>query len=172
MRTRLIVLVLCQFICSCVSADDWPQWRGPNRDGVWSESGIISEFESDEIALKWRVPISSGYSGPTVAKGLVYVTDRLVEPEEIERVHCLNWQTGERVWSHEYDCPYGGVGYKAGPRASVLVHEGFVDEVDIGAVDFFDWARAKRSAEASLAMKAGHPMGLLPAASTANGTKR
>ena len=59
-----------------------------------------------------------------MAGGLVYVTDRVVEPKEIERVQCFNWETGERVWSHEYDCPYGGVGYKAGPRASMLIHKG------------------------------------------------
>ena len=42
--------------------------------------------------------VGAGYSGPTVADGLVYVTDRVVEPKEIERVHCFNWWSGERVW--------------------------------------------------------------------------
>ena len=125
MNQRLLLLSMCLIAPCQVSADDWPQWRGPNRDGVWSESGIIAEFDSPDIALKWSVPISSGYSGPTVSNGLVYVSDRVVEPEEIERVHCFKWQTGERIWSHEYACPYEGVGYQAGPRASVLVHDGF-----------------------------------------------
>ena len=106
----------------------WPttgrSGAAPNRDGVWSETDVLSEFPDEQVKIKWRVPISSGYSGPTVADGLVYVTDRVVEPKEIERVHCFDWETGERVWSHEYDCPYGGVGYKAGPRASVLIDDG------------------------------------------------
>lgn len=105
-------------------ADDWPQWRGVGRDGVWRESGIIERFESGQIELKWRVPISGGYSGPTVANGRVYVTDRLIEPRQLERVHCFDWKTGARLWSHEYDCRYVGFGYTVGPRASVLVEDG------------------------------------------------
>ena len=101
--------------------DDWPQWRGPGRDGVWRETGIISTFKEPEIARKWTVPISSGYSGPTIASGRVYVTDRVVEPEQRERVHCFDWETGQLLWSHSYPRTYVDVGYTAGPRASVTV---------------------------------------------------
>lgn len=103
---------------------DWPQWRGLNRDGVWRETGIIDELP-DKFEPRWTVPIGNGYSGPTVASGRVYVTDRLDEPKEIERVHCFEWETGTRIWTHQYDCPYQRVSYKAGPRCSVLVADGF-----------------------------------------------
>ncbi|MFH1264245.1 MAG: PQQ-binding-like beta-propeller repeat protein, partial [Planctomycetota bacterium] len=121
----IVALVLC-----CVAglqtsrADEWPQWRGPNRDGVWAETGVVDKFDSPEIKLKWRVPISSGYTGPTVAGGRVYLTDRVTEPKEIERIHCFDRQTGKTIWSHSYDCRYDGFGYRAGPRASVLVEDG------------------------------------------------
>ena len=75
--------------------DEWPQWRGPNRDGVWSETGVIDEFESARVPLKWKVPISSGYSGPTVNDGRVYVTDRFVEPKQMERVLCVDWRRAQ-----------------------------------------------------------------------------
>jgi len=123
MKQWLLVLLAAMIHYPAAMADEWPQWRGPNRDGVWSETGIVSEFEDSQVKIKWRTPISSGYSGPTVAGARVYVTDRVVEPKEIERVHCFDWETGGQDWSHEYDCPYGGVSYQAGPRASVLVHE-------------------------------------------------
>jgi outer membrane protein assembly factor BamB len=106
------------------TADDWPQWRGPGRDGVWSEKGVVDTFESPQLAIKWRAKIAGGYSGPTVAHGLVYVTDRMTEPKQIERVHCFDAETGSEVWSHRYDCTYVGVGYDAGPRASVSIDEG------------------------------------------------
>ena len=93
---------------------------------MWRETGIIDRFPSKEIAIKWRAPISSGYSGPTVAAGRVYVTDRVAKPTEIERVHCFEWQTGQTIWSHAYDCKYEGFGYRAGPRASVLIDDGRV----------------------------------------------
>lgn len=105
------------------SADEWPQWRGPNRDGVWAETGVIDEFNSPEIERKWTVPISGGYCGPTVADGRVYVTDRVIEPDKIERVHCFDWQTGGKIWSYSYDCEYKGFSYTAGPRASVLIDD-------------------------------------------------
>lgn len=102
-----------------VLGDDWPQWRGANRDGNWNETGIIDQFESDEIKLKWRIPIGSGYSGPTVADGRVFVTDRITEPQQ-ERVLCVSEETGEELWSYTYPCEYR-IGYTAGPRASVTV---------------------------------------------------
>ncbi len=105
------------------AADDWPQWRGPTRDGVWRETGLVERFSGRELKIQWRAPISSGYSGPTVAAGRVYVTDRLVEPQQVERVHCFDAQTGQSVWSHSYDCQYKDVGYTAGPRASVSIDE-------------------------------------------------
>ena len=103
---------------------EWPQWRGPNRDGVWPETGITTKFDKPQLDVVWRAAISSGYSGPTVWQGLVFVTDRVVEPKQIERVHCFDAQTGKNVWTHTYDCEYKGVGYDAGPRASATLEEG------------------------------------------------
>lgn len=105
-------------------ADDWPQWRGPGRDGVWKETGIVDEFSADKLEAKWEAPISSGYSGPTVADGKVFVTDRIVEPVQQERVLCFDAMKGRKIWEHAYDCVYRNVSYQAGPRASVAVDEG------------------------------------------------
>ena len=105
-------------------ADEWPQWRGPDRDGVWKETGIIDKFPSPQIELRWRTPLGSGYTGPTVADGRVYLSDRLTEPQQIERILCFDWQTGRNLWTYTYPCSYAGVQYTAGPRASVALDEG------------------------------------------------
>lgn len=105
-------------------ADDWPQWRGPTRDGVWREQGVVERFATPELQPKWRAAIGPGYSGPTVASGRVFVTDRQREPKQIERVHCFDAATGEPLWTHQYPCTYVGVGYEAGPRASVSIDQG------------------------------------------------
>ena len=91
-------------------ADDWPQWRGVNRDGVWRESGLVERFDSDRLKLRWSVPIGAGYNGPTVADGKVYVMDRMPEPKQVERVLCFDAQTGKKIWTHTYDCVYGPLG--------------------------------------------------------------
>lgn len=104
-------------------ADDWPQWRGPTRDGIWRETGLIEKFAGPEVPILWRAPIGPGYSGPTVYRGLVYITDRVVEPSQQERVLAFDAKTGKPAWSHVYDCAYARVGYQAGPRASIACDE-------------------------------------------------
>src|SRR5262245_28067885 len=117
----LTIVSIASRICQ---ADDWPQWRGANRDGVWRETGIVQKFATSELTPKWRAPISSGYCGPTVANGRVYVMDLVLEPEHTERIHCFDEKTGKQLWSLAYACPYGRVQYPAGPRASVTIQDG------------------------------------------------
>lgn len=126
MKTHLLLTtaLLTHLLPGTLSADDWPQWRGPTRDGVWRESGIIERFDGPRIQRRWTTPIAAGYSGPTVARGRVYVTDRVTEPEEMERVHCFRWTDGAKIWSHAYPCDYAKISYRAGPRASVTVDDG------------------------------------------------
>jgi len=102
-------------------AAEWPQWRGPNRDGVWREEGTIKKFDSPQLQIRWRAKIANGYSGPTVANGRVYITDRLTTPTEVERVHCFNAMTGEEIWSYPYECKYEKVAYRDGPRVAVTI---------------------------------------------------
>ena len=123
--TNLILVLFAIMVIQArlLSADEWPQWRGESRDGVWNETGIIEKFEEPEIPIRWRVPIGSGYSGPSVAEGRVYVTDRVTKPKQTERVHCFDWETGESIWSYSYDSVYK-IDYTAGPRATVTVQDG------------------------------------------------
>jgi outer membrane protein assembly factor BamB len=105
-------------------AADWPQWRGPTRDGVWTETGLVERFESPQLPIRWRAEVGSGYSGPTVAEGRVYLMDRVARPQPQERVRCFNAGTGKEMWSYAYDCRYQGIQYEAGPRCSVSIDEG------------------------------------------------
>jgi outer membrane protein assembly factor BamB len=137
-------LVLFCVFAAQIFAEDWPQWRGPNRDGVWRESGIVQKFASSELTPKWRVEVGSGYCGPTVAKGRVYVMDRITQPAEAERIHCFDEKTGNRIWSYEYECAYGRVAYPAGPRASVTIDGGKAYSLGTtGRLHVFDAATGK-----------------------------
>ena len=120
-------------------ADDWPQWLGPERDSVWRETGIVRTFPAGGPPVVWRAAIGSGYSGPAVAQGRVFVLDHQVargsdKPANasasegipgVERIVCLNADDGKVLWRHEYDCPYT-VAYPAGPRTTPVVSEGKV----------------------------------------------
>src|SRR5437879_12911757 len=63
-----------------VPAEDWPQFRGPNRDGAWNETGILQTFPAEGLKISWRAPVGRGWSSPVVARGKVYVTDVQLTP--------------------------------------------------------------------------------------------
>ena len=128
--SQFIISVLIVFT-SVASADDWPQWGGPLRDAVWRETGIVDTFpEGDVLARVWSVPIAEGYSGPAVADGRVFVTDRQIT-ERNERVICVDATSGTEIWKHSYAARYT-ISYPAGPRATPVIDEGRV--YTIGAV--------------------------------------
>ena len=108
-----------------VRADDWPQWRGPNRDGIWRESGILETIPPSGLPVRWRAKVGSGYAGPAVAQGRVFVTDHVFDPE-VERVLCFDETTGQQLWVHSYPCDYRDMEYGNGPRATPTVHDGRV----------------------------------------------
>ena len=118
----LAIIIVSQYNLSACAVD-WPQWRGPNRNGLWQEEGIIQKFEGQKLTIKWRAKIANGYSGPTVANGRVYITDRLVSPTQVERVHCFNALNGNKNWSYTYECKYEKVEHRDGPRASIIIDE-------------------------------------------------
>lgn len=141
-RSALQPLLLLSALVTAplLRADDWPQWLGPQRDAVWREAGIVEKFPEAGPKVRWRVPVNPGFSGPAVAGGRVFVTDRTVakgakvneeDPFDrsvvagTERVLCLDEATGKPIWQHAYDAAYG-VSYNTGPRATPVVSGGKV----------------------------------------------
>jgi outer membrane protein assembly factor BamB len=126
---RSLLLLVCALLGTILGAgvapaEDWPQWRGPNRDGRWQAEGLMSELPDGQLPLEWSVAIGSGYSGPTVADGRVYVMDRQgTADKQSERVLCFDSKTGAALWQHSYESSYK-IGYTAGPRASVTIDRG------------------------------------------------
>ncbi len=139
-RPSLLLLFAAVSLTNLVlHADDWPQWLGPQRDGVWRETSIVEKLPTNGFKFRWRTPIGGGYSGPAVVNGRVYVMDRQLATgatkatnafdrsaiRGTERVLCLNEADGKTLWQHEYDCAYT-VSYGAGPRVTPSVAEGKV----------------------------------------------
>src|SRR5712691_9205326 len=104
--TRLTA-VLALVLPLAARAADWPQWRGPNRDGVWNETGILQTFPADGLKIRWRVPVGPGWSSPVVVRGRVYLTVmRLEKPRAWERIQCFKESTGKRLWSRASELVY------------------------------------------------------------------
>lgn len=126
-----IVLALAVALCSSyLLADDWPEWRGKGRLGVWKETGILDEFPKEGLTFAWRTPIHGGFAGPAVTGGRVFVADfvRGVNTKGTERLLCLDEKTGRILWTQQWDVDYIGLmqTYAIGPRATPTVDGDYV----------------------------------------------
>lgn len=103
--------------------EDWPEWRGRGRAGVWNETGILDRFPAQGLRVAWRVPVRAGFAGPAVSAGRVFVTDFLKGEGSsgTERLLCLDEATGKTLWTREWTADYRSISYAYGPRATPTV---------------------------------------------------
>ena len=127
---HVILPVGCLLIMgSRALAGDWPQFRGPHRDGTWDETGILETFPREGLKIRWRHPVGGGFSSPVVAQGRVFVSDvDLVKPSPRERVHCFEEKSGKVLWVFAYPENYTEWTFVrergAGPTATPIIDQG------------------------------------------------
>jgi outer membrane protein assembly factor BamB len=136
-RTASFVLaVVAAHAVSVVSApaQDWPQWRGPNRDGVVHGVSVPEKWPAAPTE-EWRVPVGEGAASPVVAGGSVYVFTR---EKDNEVVRCLDLQSGKETWRSEpYPAqfkPGPGDAFSIGPRSTPAVAGGRVFALGISGI--------------------------------------
>lgn len=130
------VLFLIIWTGEALWAADWPQYRGPNRDGRSTETGMLRSWSSDGPQQLWRSALGSGYSGIAVTAGRVFT---LFSDEKAEYMVALSAADGEEVWRHHLDSvrtDSQGDGPRATPtidgnRAFVLGARGRLAAVDV-----------------------------------------
>jgi outer membrane protein assembly factor BamB len=144
-RTLLATsLALPLLLFAALRADDWPQWRGPHRDGVYRETGLLESFPAGGLKIRWRAPVGWGFSSPVVAQGRVYLADsEVVKPKAKERIHCFDEATGKTLWTHVYEVDYEDWAFdpkqEIGPVATPIIHKGKVYTVGrLGHLFCFD----------------------------------
>ena len=101
---------------------DWPQFRGPNQDGVSPEKGLLRSWPPGGPTVLWREPLGVGFGGPSVRDGKVYVLDRVGDAQDALR--CLDLATGKELWRYAYDAP-GALSHN-GSRSTPTVGEKYV----------------------------------------------
>jgi outer membrane protein assembly factor BamB len=119
----LIAICILNLVLAPAFAEDWPEWRGKGRSGIWIEPGILDKFPEKGLTVAWRVPIHGGFAGPAVAAGRVFVTDfkKSAGMKGTERALCLDEKSGKIIWTREWDADYRGISYATGPRATPTV---------------------------------------------------
>ena len=122
MKIIKLSFLLIPLSCLALStfAGDWPQWRGPNRNGVSTETGILDEWPEGGPKLLWKATgVGEGFSSVIVVDGRLYT---MGDGKEASHVHCLNPKDGKAIWSSEAIGKTGG-NYK-GTRCTPTFDDG------------------------------------------------
>lgn len=159
------------------SAQDWPQWRGPHRDGI-AQGFAAPKTWPDKLKLKWKVELGEGHSSPVVADGRIYLHTRQGEREVIS---CLRPEDGQVIWQQSYAAPYtmnpAAVSHGKGVKSTPVVDGGRIYTFGIdGALSCFDartgkpqWRKELGAADFGTAMSPLVERGLVIAHAGARG---
>lgn len=113
--TGRLALVLLAAAAVPLQAADWPQWRGPRRDGISGETGWLTSWPAGGLKRLWTARLGEGFSSVAVTGGRVYTMGNAGDKDT---VYCLAAGTGRVVWRYSYPCPAGDYG---GTRATPTV---------------------------------------------------
>jgi outer membrane protein assembly factor BamB len=114
--TLSILLVVLQ---GSLWATDWPQWRGPNRDGVCTETGLLQAWPEEGPKLLWEISgLGPGYSTVSIAKGRLYT---MGDRGKSQLVYAYDLNTRKELWAAEV-----GKSHADGPRCIPTVDGDFV----------------------------------------------
>jgi outer membrane protein assembly factor BamB len=105
---------------SKAATTDWPQWRGPNRDGVSAETGLLKSWPADLLTgprKLWEAKTGSGFSSVAVADGRAYT---MFQDGNSEAVVCWDAETGKELWRFRYPARYTNR-FGSGPRSTPTV---------------------------------------------------
>lgn len=118
----LFALVLLFWAAHLSAADhesvnqDWPQWRGPNRDAISHETDLLKSWGTTGPKETWRIPIGDGFSAISISQGRAYTMEAKGDDEFVV---CFSADTGEEIWRFRSDAFYhegmGGDGPRATP---------------------------------------------------------
>lgn len=94
-----IILALAALISSCSeSADSWPQYLGPDRNGISTAAGLNFEWPEEGLNALWADSLGTGYCGAAVTDGKAYLLDRVDLKFDVLR--CYDLQSGKELWNY------------------------------------------------------------------------
>jgi outer membrane protein assembly factor BamB len=120
---RSLLLLLAVGLAWPVRADDWPNWRGPQYDGISRERGLLKSWAAGGPKVLWETDLGGGYSSVAVANGRVFTQSK---DKNEDLIVCVDAQTGKKLWVHRYPCDYAKFPsldkrFLTGPKATPTV---------------------------------------------------
>jgi outer membrane protein assembly factor BamB len=160
----LLLAALCTLVTFPLGAEDWPQFLGPARNGVYSGNDLAASWPASGPAMVWKREVGQGFSAPVVAQGRLILFHRVGNKETVESIDA---KTGKTVWVFDYPTNYrDDFGFDEGPRAAPVIAGGRIytlgAERVLSAIDF---ASGKKIWSVAAQEKFGAPKGFFGAAS-------
>ncbi len=113
----VVCAVAMVFLAGLAPAADWPNYRGPNYDGISSETGWRSTW-TENPTVEWSASLGAGFASMAVCNNRVYATGNV---NDNDIVYCLDAATGEEVWRQSYRSPLNPKNHEGGPCATPTV---------------------------------------------------
>jgi outer membrane protein assembly factor BamB len=101
-----------------VRAADWPNYRGPDHNGISKETGWSAQWPANGPKQVWKAKVGMGFSSFAVANGCVYTTGNA---NDTDTIFCFDANTGAEVWKHSYPAPLDAKYYQGGTSATPTV---------------------------------------------------
>lgn len=121
---NIISVIAASLLTAATSfAADWPNFRGPNYDGIYNENGLKLDFRSNKPKMVWKANVQTGFSSITTHYGKVYT---MGHSGGKDYVYCLDDKTGKEIWSQSYRGELQPNMYEGGPNSTPTVHDGLV----------------------------------------------
>lgn len=114
-----IALLLFLLIPSSLNAADWPQWRGPNQNGISPETNWTDQWGATGPKRLWKANVGIGFSSMAVSDGFLYTLGNI---NDVDTVYCFDAATGSQVWKYSYPCPRDPRYYDGGPGATPAIN--------------------------------------------------
>ena len=130
-------------MAACALAEDWPQFLGPTRNGVYSGNDLAPKWAAGGPAVVWKKDVGQGFSAPVVSQGRLILFHRVGDKEVVE---ALDAATGRGIWSFNYPTQYrDDFGFDEGPRGAPAVSGGHVYTFGAeGMLHCLDFATGKK----------------------------
>ena len=122
MKSYVSVVILGLGISAIVfgsaRAADWPNYRGPNYDGISGETGWSASWPSAGPKILWTYSLGAGFASMAVSNGKVYAMGNI---DDNDFLYCLDAATGNEIWKKSYPCPLYKKQHEGGPCATPAI---------------------------------------------------